>query len=56
MCECEREMGRERERERDAEVLNICFLVVFYNRCLDLSLGLRMKSTAVKEVHECFHI
>ena len=30
-----------------------CFLVVFYNRWLDLSLGLRMRSTAVKESGSC---
>ena len=30
-----------------------CFLVVFYNCWLDLSLGLRMRSTAVKESGSC---
>ena len=30
-----------------------CFLVVLYNRWLDLSLSLRMRSTAVKESASC---
>ena len=50
---CERERERERERCRGTQYNYACFLVVFYNRWLDLSLGLRMRSTAVKESGSC---
>ena len=42
-----------RERCRGTEYNYACFLVVFYNRWSDLSLGLRMRSTAVKESGSC---
>ena len=44
----ERERERERERCRGTQYNYACFLVVFYNRWLDLSLGLRMRRTTVK--------
>ena len=52
---CERERGKEREREREMQRYSIYawFLVVLYNRWLDLSLGLRMRSTTVKESGSC---
>ena len=59
MCVREREGERERERERGREremqrySIYACILVLFYNRWLDLSLGLRMRSTAVKEPGSC---
>ena len=46
-CVCERE--REGKREMQRYSIYACFLVVFYNSWLDLSLGLRMRSTVVKE-------
>ena len=48
VCVREREGKREMQRYSYA-----CFLVVFYNRWLDLSLGLRTRSTAVKETGSC---
>ena len=57
VCETERERERERDREREREMhrysIYACVLVVFYNRWLDLSLGLRMRSTTVKEAGSC---
>ena len=47
VCVCVREREREREICRGTEYNYACFLV-FYNRWLDLSLGLRMRSTAVR--------
>ena len=49
----ERERERERERCRGTQYNYACFLVVFYNRWIDLILGLRMRSTTVKESGSC---
>ena len=53
---CGRERGeeRKRERERDMQRYSIyAYFLVFYNRWLDLGLGLRMRSTAVLESGSC---
>ena len=56
-CVCvrerEREREKERERERGTQYNYACFLVVFYRLRSNQRLGLRMRSTAVKESGSC---